>query len=317
MQAERIRWWHHIRHWFYLAAGFGPFAIACITTIVFAPLLNFLLRRRPTLRTKIGRGAVHRLFRFVMWQLRFMGYLDARFIEPEGEKGEQRLLVCNHISFFDVIAIIAHFPDCSSFMKASLAKNVLMGPMMKFCDYIPIDAADPEHRARAFMRALAHLRAGGRIVVFPEGTRSKDGALLPFHAGVFRLSLESGVPVTPIVLTSDRPIFNKVGPFQPSVRGITYRGHILPPLPNPQPDGSLAVAAKEFRDKVFRAFTHWLSTDLASDWNRLSDGLRLRRFENQRSGDAQLSARPRGERSGPTRSTPHAGKESPALPRAF
>src|SRR5262249_38758826 len=122
----------------------------------------------------------------------------------------------------------------------------------------------PEQRAKAFMRALEMLESGGRLIVFPEGTRSKTGALGPFQAGVFKLALEARVPLTPVLITSDQAVFNSQRHFRPDGGLIHFTLHVQPAIPLP-----LAGTARAFRDTVQAAFTRWLSTDLASAYNRL------------------------------------------------
>ena len=65
---------------------------------------------------------------------------------------------------------------------------------------IPIRRGDAESGGEALARAKAYLARGMSVMIFPEGTRSAKGTLLPFKSGAFRLALEAGVPVLPVAV---------------------------------------------------------------------------------------------------------------------
>jgi 1-acyl-sn-glycerol-3-phosphate acyltransferase len=264
------RFYYEIRHLVWLAWGFGAFAFACVLSFVLIPLASpLILVGRRDLFGFVTRWGIRQTFRFVLWYLRLFGYLDVQFIEHDAAARRGRLYVCNHTSMFDIISLLAYVPDACTFIKSNFLKVPLIVPAVKAAGYIPIDVTDPEQRTKAFMKALNVLRAGQPLIVFPEGTRSRDGKIGRFQAGVFKLALESGLDLTPVLFTSDQPCFNKVGPFRPVKDIIRFRAHILAPLPTPRAEGTMTVAARAFRDKVELEFTQWLSSDLAGAWNKI------------------------------------------------
>jgi 1-acyl-sn-glycerol-3-phosphate acyltransferase len=68
-------------------------------------------------------------------------------------------------------------------------------------DMVPIDRDDPSAAIGALRRTDG---AAGSLVVFPEGTRSRDGHLLPFKKGAFALAIEAGLPIVPVVCRGTR-----------------------------------------------------------------------------------------------------------------
>lgn len=258
------------RHLALISLGFGLFGAVCLMSFALLPPASVLiLVGRKDLFGFATRWSIRQTFRWVLWYLRLFGFLDAQVIEHAPDARAGKLIVGNHTSMFDVICLLAYFPDASTFIKSNFLRIPFILPAVKAAGYIPIDVTDAGQRTNAFMKGLAVLRSGRPLIVFPEGTRSRDGKIGRFQAGVFKLALEAGQDITPVLFTSDQPIFNKVGLFQPSTRTVRFRAHILPRIPTPRDDGTMNVAAKRFRDRVEGEFAHWLSTDLAGAWNKI------------------------------------------------
>jgi 1-acyl-sn-glycerol-3-phosphate acyltransferase len=121
------------------------------------------------------------------------------------------ILVANHESWFDVLVLAAHLPVSYCFVgKKELVSIPVFGPAWRACGNIPIDRHDRDAAIEALDRAGARLRQdGGVVILFPEGTRSPDGDLLPFKKGPFMLALKLGVPVIPVGLSGSRRVMPK------------------------------------------------------------------------------------------------------------
>jgi 1-acyl-sn-glycerol-3-phosphate acyltransferase len=78
----------------------------------------------------------------------------------------------------------------------------LFGPAMTRAAYIPIDRSNRKAALESLDTASARIKAGASVVIFPEGTRSRDGQIGNFKSGGFLLALKAGQPVVPVVITN-------------------------------------------------------------------------------------------------------------------
>jgi 1-acyl-sn-glycerol-3-phosphate acyltransferase len=119
--------------------------------------------------------------------------------ETELDPEASYIYMANHQSLFDIPALIAGAPGETRFMaKRSLFQIPLFGWALKAGGFVSIDRKN-QGRARAgFSSAMRELRSGASVVVFPEGTRSLDGRLLPLKRGGLLLAIRSGLPIVPV-----------------------------------------------------------------------------------------------------------------------
>jgi 1-acyl-sn-glycerol-3-phosphate acyltransferase len=117
--------------------------------------------------------------------------------------------VANHQSMVDILACSAlHTP----FKWVSKVENVyapFIGWAMPIADYVLLKRGNLPSIKRMVKRCRALLRDGESIFVFPEGTRSPDGELLPFYPGAFRLAVWADAPILPVVLDGTRTVLGK------------------------------------------------------------------------------------------------------------
>ena len=106
----------------------------------------------------------------------------------------------NHSSMFDIWALFATLPGSVRFVaKQELFKIPLLGGAMRAVGHIPIDRAAGKKAFEAYDEAARTIRQGtSSIVVFPEGTRSRTGELLPFKNAPFGLAIAAQVPIVPV-----------------------------------------------------------------------------------------------------------------------
>lgn len=138
------------------------------------------------------------------------------------------VFIGNHASLFDPPLMISTLPCQPVFMaKRELARVPFLGWVMWLAGFIFIDRGHRGAARRSLKQAAFRIRAGQSIVAFPEGTRSRDGRLLPFKKGPFLLAMEAGVPLVPFAIHGGAEILPK-GTWR--VRGGIYRIRIGAPL---------------------------------------------------------------------------------------
>ena len=120
----------------------------------------------------------------------------------------QTVIFCsNHPSAMDIPILFVSLPVQFRF----LAKRVLfhvpfLGWHLRRSGHIPIDRGRPREALKGFDRAAQRIKEGRPVVVFPEGSRSRTGEMLPFKSGTFYLSILSGAPVVPITIAGSRQV---------------------------------------------------------------------------------------------------------------
>jgi len=118
--------------------------------------------------------------------------------------------MCNHQSFVDIFVLLANLPaDFRFIMKKELMKIPILGPAMKRAGYMDIERENPKQSLRQLNLALEKIKNGSSVLIFPEGTRSPDGKLLPFKKGGFYLALNSGCDIVPLYIKGTHEIAPK------------------------------------------------------------------------------------------------------------
>jgi 1-acyl-sn-glycerol-3-phosphate acyltransferase len=121
------------------------------------------------------------------------------------------IFMANHVSNLDPPILLPELPFRTAFfLKRSLIKIPILGLGMRLANFIPVDRDGRLESARESVQAGSRVLASGvNISTFPEGTRSRDGRLLPFKKGPFFLAMESGAPVVPVSIWGSETMMTK------------------------------------------------------------------------------------------------------------
>lgn len=113
----------------------------------------------------------------------------------------------NHQGNFDINALSLAIPRQFSWIaKEELFRYPIFGAAMRRAGYIPLDRSDGRKALKSIKQAADRIASGTSVVIFPEGTRTVDGSLLPFKRGAFILAAKAGVPIVPFTINGSRAI---------------------------------------------------------------------------------------------------------------
>jgi 1-acyl-sn-glycerol-3-phosphate acyltransferase len=208
--------------------GFYTYLEFFLVALLFVPILGFVAlihRRDPGRRV---RGRWMRNFGKLTSALTPIWRFSAQGTKPADIDTRPYVVVSNHESTADPF-LLAWLPwDMRWVAKESIFKLPVIGWLMKFGGDIPLRRGERESVQVMLDECRRTLAAGVSVMMFPEGTRSPDGALLPFKDGAFQLAIEAGVPVLPVIVQGTRTCRPKGSLWFGEARAVTY---VLEPIP--------------------------------------------------------------------------------------
>ena len=126
------------------------------------------------------------------------------------DRSKSYIYMCNHQSNFDIPVLLGCLPVQFRWLaKAELFKIPIFGRAMRGAGYVPIDRFNRESAIESIDEAAQKMKDGISIMIFPEGTRSRDGNIQSFKKGGFVMAVESGAPIVPIIILGTQPIMAK------------------------------------------------------------------------------------------------------------
>jgi len=141
------------------------------------------------------------------------------------------IFMANHVSNLDPPALIPNIPGrTSAFLKRSLMHVPVLGWGFRLGEFIPVDRDGRKESAQESIAAARQvLGKGVHITTFVEGTRSKDGRLLPFKKGPFYLAKEAGAPCVPVSIWGTETMMSKGSlRIQPGIAHVTFHAPLNP-----------------------------------------------------------------------------------------
>jgi 1-acyl-sn-glycerol-3-phosphate acyltransferase len=207
-----------IYEYFALYSSLTLLGLICLAWSVFAIPLYFILPRG--IGTDIGRRGIMSGFRLYAWSLSITrAYrLDLRDIDTL-KGGPPVILAPNHPSLIDALLILTRHPNIVCVMKSALMRNVFLGSGSRLARYVRNDSS--RHMVK---ESVAHLREGGVLLLFPEGTRTIRSPINPLVGSVGLIAKHAQVPVQTLVIETDSPFLSKGWPlFKRPDLPIVYR----------------------------------------------------------------------------------------------
>ena len=137
-----------------------------------------------------------------MNQLIFLGGQKIDVVGYENiPKDEPVLYVSNHQGSFDIPFCMTQLHGLKGFIvKKEMNKVPIMRNWIEHMGCVFIDRKNPRNSMNAILKGIESLKNGNSLILFPEGTRSKDGALAKFKPGSLKLATKSGVKVVPVTI---------------------------------------------------------------------------------------------------------------------
>ena len=197
-----------------------------LVSAVFVLVMSLRLRRA-------GEFAIHLWSRVFLW-VPPMSYTvtGTEHVEP----GTQYFFLANHLSNFDVPLLFLAIPTPIRYLaKKELYKIPVFAQALHVGGMIKIDRGAGSKSYAAINEGVARAKVNGySLIVFAEGTRSRDGALHPFKKGAFRMAISTGLPVVPVTVTGTWDVW-------PPGSKLFYKGHADVVIHEPIPTADLTV----------------------------------------------------------------------------
>jgi len=172
---------------------------------------------------------------------------DVGRLSRENSTGQACLYVANHASWLDIPVICTVLDPVFKFISKEELRDVpCIGQQLTGGNHILIDRQDRRSQLRTFKDSIAYLERGIPLMAFPEGSRSPDGRLMDFKAGIFAMAVRTGVPIVPISLSNTHAVMphNALVPVQRG-RG-KLRVHVHDPIDvTGMADGDIADRVRE------------------------------------------------------------------------
>ena len=187
-----------------------------------------------------------------VWWARLLTRLSGARVVVTGadhvQPGQSYVVVANHQSAFDIPVIYGYSGlDLRWVMKAEIKWIPFVAAGCRAIGHVFVERGNTQQSTQAINQAVSRLMPGTGVLFFPEGTRSLDGALLPFKKGAFRLAQDQKLPVLPVTVKHTRDV---VPPKKWTISPRTVELEFHPPIPPEQGDEHLTELMVKARSAI-------------------------------------------------------------------
>jgi len=133
------------------------------------------------------------------------------------------LFVVNHQSYFDIPLCMACMPHYAPFIaKVELSKVFMMSYWMRQMGCLFMDRSNMRQSLKVILEGIEMLKKGESLIIFPEGTRSKNGEMLEFKPGSLKLAVKANVPIVPVTIKNTYKVFEENNRIRKADVSITF-----------------------------------------------------------------------------------------------
>jgi len=174
-----------------------------LVSLLLYPLLS---RQQGTI---VGRAAISSVYRGFWTCAQWLGLMRIDYTALDVLSRDAGLIIAaNHPSMLDALLVVARVPRGICIMRASLMRNPFLGAGARLARYIRNEP--PRGMIRS---AVDNLKAGGQLVLFPEGTRTLQAPINPFRPGITLIAYMAQVPIQTVFIETPSPYLGKGWPI--------------------------------------------------------------------------------------------------------
>lgn len=220
-------------------------ALSLILLLFFPVLLVSGLWKRDKFLYTSARLVIRAILRVLGVKTEVRGFRAGDFSRPP-------VVICNHLSNLDGPVLLSVLPvNPRVLIKAEARKIPLVGWVMQLADFVFVDRSSPQRRQEALAEAIEKIREKHySFLVFPEGTRSKNGAMQDFKKGSFLIAAKAGAPLLPVKISGTRGL---LPPGRKTCGSGTVTIDFFPLLePGNTPESELPGWIRNLQQKYYR-----------------------------------------------------------------
>ena len=208
---------------FYTIIGWSMFLIVNSIQLLIAPFV-FLI----CLLFDRDKKILIYMLKFFFQIFYFLNFVQKVYLDKNGlkapKKGERRIYVLNHASMFDVILMLLLPGPVKSIMKESYTRIPVIGWIAVLAGNIVLkDNNASGNKINVYMNVIEELERGSPVIIYPEGTKSKDSKIGKFYNGTFKIALDTKADIVPVVFDT----WNVIRPGDFWIRDVHHSIKIL------------------------------------------------------------------------------------------